>query len=82
MAYVAAGDKCPVMSDSVQPHGLWPARLLCPWDSRCKNTGMGCHSLTPGDLPDPGIEPGSPTLQVDSLLPEPPGKPKIYETLH
>ena len=25
------------------------------------------------DLPNPGIEPGSPALQVDSLLPEPPG---------
>ena len=30
----------------------------------------------PGDLPDPGIEPGSPALQADSLLPEPRGKPK------
>ena len=29
----------------------------------------------PGDLPDPRIEPGSPTLQVDSLESEPPGKP-------
>ena len=29
----------------------------------------------PGDLPDPGIEPGSPALQADSLLSEPPGKP-------
>ena len=28
----------------------------------------------PGDLPDPGIEPGSPTLQADSLLSEPSGK--------
>ena len=28
----------------------------------------------PGDLPDPGIGPGSPALQVDSLLSEPPGK--------
>ena len=28
-----------------------------------------------GDLPDPGIEPRSPTLQADSLRPEPPGKP-------
>ena len=28
-----------------------------------------------GDLPDPGIKPRSPTLQVDSLLSEPPGKP-------
>ena len=31
---------------------------------------------SPGDLPDPGIEPGSPTLQADSLLSEPLGKPK------
>ena len=30
---------------------------------------------SPGDLPDPGIEPGSPSLQADSLLSEPPGKP-------
>ena len=30
---------------------------------------------SPGELPDPGIEPESPTLQVDSLLSEPPGKP-------
>ena len=29
------------MSDSVQPHGLQPARLLCPWDSPGKNTGVG-----------------------------------------
>ena len=28
---------------------------------------------SPGDHPDPGIQPGSPTLQADSLLPEPPG---------
>ena len=27
------------------------------------------------DLPDPGIEPGSPALQADALLSEPPGKP-------
>ena len=31
---------------------------------------------SPGDLPDPGIKPRSPTLQADSLLSEPPGKPK------
>ena len=28
---------------------------------------------SPGDLPDPGIEPGSPTLQADTLPSEPPG---------
>ena len=35
--------------------------------------GLPCP--TPGDLPDPGIEPGSSTLQADSLLSEAPGKP-------
>ena len=35
---------------------------------------------SPGDFPDPEIEPGCPTLQADSLLSEPPGKPKIYIT--
>ena len=30
---------------------------------------------SPGALPDPGIEPGSPALQADSLPSEPPGKP-------
>ena len=29
----------------------------------------------PGDLPDPGIEPGSPALEADALTSEPPGKP-------
>ena len=33
----------------------------------------------PGDLPNPGIEPRSPTLQVDSLLSEPMGKSKNTE---
>ena len=33
------------MSDSVRPHGLQPTRLLCPWDSPGKNTGVGCHFL-------------------------------------
>ena len=31
---------------------------------------------SPGDLPNPGIEPGSPALQADTLLSEPPGKPR------
>ena len=30
---------------------------------------------SPGDLPDPGIEPGSPALEADTLTSEPPGKP-------
>ena len=31
--------------DSVQPHRQQPTRLPCPWDSPCKNTGVGCHFL-------------------------------------
>ena len=48
-----------VVSDSFQPHGLQPARLLCPWDSPGKKTGES-PPPPPGDLPDPGIEPTSP----------------------
>ena len=32
---------------------------------------------SPGDLPNPGIEPQSPTLRADALPSEPPGKPKV-----
>ena len=34
-----------VVSDSVRPHRRQPTRLLCPWDSLGKNTGVGCHFL-------------------------------------
>ena len=36
------------MSHSLQPYGLWPTRLLCPWDSPGENTGVGCHFLLQG----------------------------------
>ena len=61
------------------PSGRWIARghhwlhgLYSPWNSPGQNTGVGSHSLS---LPNPGIKPRSPTLQMDSLLAEPPGKP-------
>ena len=34
-----------VVSDSVRPHRRQPTRLLCPWDSPGKNTGVDCHFL-------------------------------------
>ena len=34
-----------VMSNSLQLHGLLPARFLCPWDFPGKNTAVGCHFL-------------------------------------
>jgi len=44
-------------------HGILQARIL-EWVA----------IFFPGDLPNPGIEPGSPTLPADSLPSEPPGK--------
>ena len=43
------------------------------------SSGLLCPS--PGDLPNPGIEPMSPALQVDSLPSEPPGKPWKLKTI-
>ena len=45
---------------TLQPHGLQPARFLCPWISPGKNTGGGLPFPPPGDLPDSGIKPRSP----------------------
>jgi len=52
------------------------ARLFCPWGFARPECWSGLLGPPPGDLPDPGIEPRSATLQVDSLPSEPPGKPK------
>ena len=46
-----------VVSDSLQHHGLQPSRLLCPWDSPDKNTGVGCHALLQGIFPTQGSNP-------------------------
>ena len=46
------------MSDALQPYGLYPARLLCPWDSPGKNIGVGCHALVQGIFPTQGLNPG------------------------
>ena len=43
------------MCDSVQPHGLQSARLLCPWDSPGKNTGVGYCALLQGIFPTQGL---------------------------
>ena len=58
-----------VMSNSLRPHGLYS-----PWNSPGQNTGVDSLSLSPGDLPNTGIEPRSPTLQADSLPDEPQAK--------
>ena len=52
-----------------QPQGLQPARLLCPWNSPGKNTGVGCHSLLQGIFLTQGLNLGLPHWrQTKSLV--------------
>ena len=51
-------DSRSVLSDSLQPHGLQPARLLCAWDSPSKNTGQGSHYLLQEIFLTQGSNPG------------------------
>ena len=58
------------LSDSSRPHGLQPTRLLRPWDSPGKNTGMGSHALLQGIFLMQGLNLqllGFLQWQVDSL---------------
>ena len=62
-----------VMSNSLWPHGPWPTRLLRPWDSPGKNTGVGCHFLLQwwlwnSDIPIPWIWLISACLGLECLL--------------
>ena len=67
-----------VVPDSLHTSRLKTARLLCPWDSPGKSTGVGCHALLRGIFPTQGS-----TLHLFHLLHwqagsvpiVPPGKP-------
>ena len=45
---------------TLQSHELYLTRLLCPWNSPGKNTGVGCHSLLQGIFPTQGPNPSLP----------------------
>ena len=64
---------CPTLSDPVDyvVHGILQARIL-EW----------LAFPSPGDLPNPGIEPRSPALQAYSLSAEPKGRPKCSQETH
>ena len=63
------------MSDSATP---WTVARQAPLSIGFSRQGYwnGNPFPSPGDLPSPGIEPGSPTLQADPVPSEPPGKPE------
>ena len=50
---------CPTL----QPRGLQPSRLLCPWDFPGKSTGVGSHILLHGIFPTQGLNPGLPSCK-------------------
>ena len=56
--------------DPLRPHGLYPARLLCPWGFPGKSTGVGCHFLLQGIFPTRGWNPCLLHQQADSEPPE------------
>ena len=62
-----------VVSNTLLPHGMRPARLLPLSMEFSRQYWSGLPFPSPGDLPDPGIEPRSPALQAVSLLSEPLG---------
>ena len=47
-----------VVSNSLRPHELYPARLLCPWESPGKNIGVDCNTLLQGIFLTQGSNPG------------------------
>ena len=49
-----------VVSNSLRPRGLYPTRLLCPWDFPGNSTGVDCHFLLQGIFPTQGLNLGLP----------------------
>ena len=66
---------CPTLCNPMDCQApLRAARLLCPWGFSRQEYWSGLPLSPPGDLPNPGIKPRSPSLEADSLPSEPPGK--------
>ena len=72
-----------VVSDPLRPHGLSPAKLLCPWNSPGKNTGVGSLSLLQGIFSTQRSNPGLPHCRrifFRLSLPGSPSSPKSNMT--
>ena len=63
MGVCSVTQSCPTL----QPRGLQPAKLLCPWDSQVSNTRVGCHCLLQGIFLTQGSKPCLLHGQTDSL---------------
>ena len=66
---------CKVLSDALQPHAHQDPLSMSFLRQEYWN---GLSFPSPGDLPNPGIEPMSPALAGGFFTTEPPGKPNFY----
>ena len=57
--YKSESESCSVVSNSLQPHGLYS-----PWSSPHQNTGVGSRSLLQGTFPIQGSNPGLPNCRL------------------
>ena len=73
--YISSVYVCWVMARSLWPHGLWPARPLCPRNLSGKSTRLGCHSLLQGIFLTQGSNQCLCIGRQILLLTEPPGRP-------
>ena len=64
-SWFSGSDSRSVVSNSLRPHGLWPASVVCSWDFPGKNTGVGC--LLHGIFPTQGLNQHLLCWQMDSL---------------
>ena len=67
---------CPTLCDAMD------CRLLCPWDSPGKNTGVGCHAVLQRSFSTQGSNSSPLHWQAGTLLLAPPGKPYCCSSLH
>ena len=80
--YLAVAFSHPVVSDSLWPCGLQPARLLSPWGFSRHEYWSGLSCPSPGDLPNPGVKLASSAFQADSSPAELSGKPPCTSYHH
>ena len=71
---------CLVVSNSLQLHGFTTRQALLSVGFPGQKYCTGLPFPPPGDLPDTGMEPGSPAFQSGSLPSESPGKPTLILT--
>jgi len=67
------------VSDSLRPHRLQPARLLCPWGFSNQEYWSGLLCPPPGDLPTQGLNPGLPHCRLILYHLSHQGNPKILK---